>query len=264
MIKIAINGVSGRMGRMILALIREETNIAVAAGTEHAKHADIGIDLGTLIGKKNTGIKVSDGISSPVDAMIDFSLPESTMALLEKCRANKTPLVIGTTGFSKDQIAEIECAAKEIAIVFSPNMSVGVNVLFSLVRRAAAILGEDYDAEIVETHHRFKVDAPSGTAANLVKMIVEGRGIEKPDVSYGRHGNPCKRKSGEIGVHAVRSGDTVGEHRVFLSTLGETLEIAHRANNRDGFARGALLAARFVVSKKAGLYTMGDVLGLSD
>ena len=264
MINIAINGVSGRMGRMILSLVQDAADIAVVAGVEHAGHPELGADLGSLIGKKDLGTAVTETINVPVDVVIDFSLPQGTMATLARCCADKTSLVIGTTGFDAKQIAEIGRAAGEIAVVFSPNMSVGVNVLFALVRRAAGVLGADYDAEIVETHHRFKADAPSGTAANLVKMIAEGRGEATPDVVYGRHGNPCKRKPGEIGVHAVRSGDTVGDHRVFFSALGETVEIAHRANTREGFARGALLAARFVVGKKPGLYTMHDVLGLDD
>ena len=262
MISVAINGVCGRMGRMILRLAFDDPEVMVAVGLEHASHPDIGKDLGRIAGGDAYGIAASDKIEQTVDVLIDFSSPEGTMNHLDACAGQKIAIVTGTTGLTEGQMERIRETAGKIGIVQAPNMAVGVNVLFSLVRGAAGLLGEKFDAEIVETHHRFKADAPSGTAKQLVRMIADGRNIETPKVVYGREGRPGQRPPGEIGVHAVRAGDIVGEHRVIFSTLGESLEIIHHAHNREGFARGAIRAAKFIAGKKPGLYSMSDVLGL--
>ncbi len=263
MIKIAVNGVCGRMGRLVLSLAADDPEMEVVAGLEHKGHVDIGQDLGSLIGRKDWGIPVSTAASEAADVLIDFSLPPGTIAQTERCLEHETAMVIGTTGFSPEQVETIKAAAKDIAIVFSPNMSIGVNVLFALVRKAASLLDAGYDAEIVELHHRFKADSPSGTAKKLVDMILEGRQTKSPQIVFGRHGRTGERKSGEIGVHAVRAGDIVGEHRTIFSTIGETIEISHRAHSREGFALGAIEAARFAAGGKPGLYSMADVLGIS-
>ena len=263
MIKIAVNGVCGRMGRMILGLAFQDEEIEVAAGLEHPGHGDLGVDLGTLAGGGETGVKVTQSIKENIDVLIDFTTPDATMNALWTCPESNTALVIGTTGHSREQHAAIEDAAKMIPIVLAPNMSVGVNVMFELTRRAAELLDDRYDVEIVEAHHRFKKDAPSGTAKRLVEIVAEGRGAKKPAVVCGREGMGGGRKPGEIGVHAVRAGDIVGDHTVTFTTLGERLEITHRAHSREGFARGALLAAKFIAGKPPGLYTMHDVLGIT-
>jgi 4-hydroxy-tetrahydrodipicolinate reductase len=264
MISVGINGVCGRMGRTILAVALDDPKLKVAAGLEGARHPDIGKDLGTLVGRAKCGIAVGNEIDVPLDVLLDFSSPAATMERLKTCARKKIAMVIGTTGLSAAQIKAVRAAARKTPIVFAPNMAVGVNVMFALVRNAAGLLGGGYDAEIVEAHHRFKKDAPSGTAKNLVEMIKKGRGDAGAKIVFGREGMTGERGAGEIGVHSIRAGDIVGEHTTIFSTLGETLEITHRAHGREGFARGAILAAKFAAGKKTGLYTMADVLGLKN
>lgn len=262
MISIAINGMCGRMGRLILQTGFNDPEIMVAVGIDNPDNPDFGKDLGTLAGQEAYGIAVGTTIEQPVDVLIDFSSPEGTMACLDVCVKESTAMVTGTTGFTDAQIEKIRGAAHKIPLVLAPNMATGVNVMFSLVRRAAELLDAEFDAEIIETHHRFKKDAPSGTAKKLVEMIALGRKTDSPDVTFGRKDDTGERRPGEIGVHSVRAGDIVGEHRVVFSTLGESIEICHRAHSRRGFARGAIRAAKFIAGKKPGLYTMFDVLGL--
>ena len=195
--------------------------------------------------------------------MIDFSLPAGTMRRLDTCVEREIPMVIGTTGLDDHQTGKVRAASKIIPIVFAPNMSIGVNLLFSIVGSVARALGEDYDVEIVETHHRFKKDAPSGTALKLAEAIAEATGRDlKKDARYGRRGAVGERASSEIGIHAVRGGDVVGEHTVTFATLGERVELTHKAGSRETFARGALRAAKFLLTQKPALYSMLDVLGL--
>lgn len=193
--------------------------------------------------------------------MIDFSTPQGTQNALKICLQRRIPLVVATTGHSATQRAEIESAAHEIALLMSPNMSLTVNVLFELVARAAGMLaGRDYDVEIIERHHRYKKDAPSGTALHFARLVQQAMG--QTHLRHGREGLVGERTKGEIGLHALRVGDSVGEHTVIFSTLGETLELSHKGHSRDSYARGALLAARFLARQRPGRYDMRDVLGL--
>lgn len=260
---IAINGASGRMGRRIVELARQDTNLHIGAALEGPAHPDIGKDIGTLVGIGDVGVPLTCTlpIQQRVDVVIDFSLPEGTMAILPTCVERVIPLVVATTGHSTSQTEEIEAAAHHTAILMAPNMSLVVNVLFKLVREAADILRDkDFDVEIIERHHRYKKDSPSGTALHFARIIQEALG--DLDLRHGRHGLIGERPGNEIGMHAVRGGDNVGEHTIVFSTLGETMELVHKGYSRDAYARGAILAAKFLANRPAGRYTMNDVLGL--
>lgn len=262
MTKIAITGAAGRMGRRIAALAIESEQFDIVAALEAAGSQLIGQDVGELAGAGRFGVKVTAGLEQTPQVVIDFSTPEASLALLETCRQKGVGIVIGTTGFTPSQQAAIADAAASIPVVFSANMSVGVNVLLKIVAETAKALGGDYDIEIAETHHRFKKDAPSGTALALAKSICAALGKDAGETMvYGR-GGQCPRKPGEIGMHALRVGDTIGEHSVYFGNLGETITISHSAHTRDTFARGALRAAAWLAGKKPGLYSMADVLGL--
>jgi 4-hydroxy-tetrahydrodipicolinate reductase len=250
------------MGRRLAAVAIESQRFDIVAALEHRDSAEIGRDVGELAGTGTFGVKVSAELAGPCDVLIDFSLPEGTLQWLDACRRRGAAMVTGTTGLTQSQQAEIADAASVIPIVRAANMSVGVNVLLKIVGQVARALGEDYDVEIAETHHRFKADAPSGTAVALAKAICAATGREYGEcVTLGR-GGQCPRAAGEIGIHAVRLGDTVGEHEVSFGTLGETVTLRHAAHTRDTFATGALRAAEWVVGRPAGLYSMQAVLGL--
>lgn len=264
MIKIIICGAAGRMGKRIILCAGAGRDLQVVGAVERAGHPDIGKDAGLVSGGEELGVRITSDLMAVVEAgevVIDFSAPaavEKNIALVVKARK---ALVIGTTGLSEEQARRVEEAGGRVACVFSPNMSVGVNLLFRLAEEAARFLGDDYDVEIVEAHHRFKKDAPSGTAAQLAKLIARSLGRDLDKVSrYGRKGETGERTAAEIGIHSVRAGDIVGDHTVIFSNLGERLELTHRAHSRDTFARGALRAARFAASAPPGLYTMADVL----
>jgi 4-hydroxy-tetrahydrodipicolinate reductase len=262
MIKIAINGANGRMGRRVAALAIESGQFDIVAALEAAGNDSLGRDIGELAGLESLGVNVTAELTARPDALIDFSTPAGTLAALAACRKARSAMVIGTTGLTDSQRAEIAEAAKDIAIVASPNMSVGVNVLLKIVAEIAKALGPNYDVEIAETHHRFKADAPSGTAIALARSICAALGKEYDQAAvFGRSGQ-APRKSGQIGLHALRVGDTVGEHVVHFGNLGETITIGHSAHTRDTFARGALRAAAWLIGQKPGLYSMADVLGL--
>jgi 4-hydroxy-tetrahydrodipicolinate reductase len=262
MMKIAITGAAGRMGRRIAALAIESEQFDIVSAMEAPGSPDIGRDIGELAGMGAFGVKVGKDLQARPDVVIDFSLPEGTMHWLDICRARGVAMVIGTTGLTASQQAAIADAAGGIPIVHSANMSVGVNLLLKVAAQVACALGEDYDIDISETHHRFKKDAPSGTALAMARSICSALGKDFGDtVVYGRAG-PCQRKKGEIGVHALRVGDTVGEHTVHFGNLGETISLSHSAHTRDTFVRGALRAAQWLVGRKPGLYGMADVLGL--
>ena len=260
MIKIAIAGAAGRMGRRIAALAIESEQFDIVAALEMPGHPAIGQDMGELAGVGRFGVKVADAMEGRPDVLIDFTLPEGTMHWLDVCRGQKVPLVIGTTGLTESQQAAVADAAAIVPIVHAANMSVGVNLLLKIVAEVAAALGADYDIEIAETHHRFKKDAPSGTAIALAKSICEALGKDYGQVAVLGRGGQCPRPKGEIGLHALRVGDTVGEHAVYFGNLGETITIAHSAHTRDTFARGALRAAQWIVARQSGLYNMQDVL----
>ncbi len=262
MIRIAITGTAGRMGRRIAALAIESEQFDIVSALETRGHEALGKDVGDLAGVGTFGLKVTDTLQDAPEVLIDFSQPEGTLRWLEACRQVETAMVIGTTGLTDSQRAAVADSAGTIPIVQAANMSVGVNVLLKAVAQVASALGDDYDIEIAETHHRFKKDAPSGTALALVRAICEATGKDPGEtIVHGRAGQ-CPRKPGEIGIHALRVGDTVGEHAVHFGNLGETVTISHSAHTRDTFARGALRAARWVADKKPGLYAMADVLGL--
>jgi 4-hydroxy-tetrahydrodipicolinate reductase len=268
------------MGKRIIALAVEEGQFDIAGAVEKAGHPDIGKDAGVLAGVQQLNVKIAgdftDSTSSPqagkADAVIDFSLPEAAERTLDYCVKNKTGLVLGTTGLSDSQRRKIESASSEVPIVCATNMSVGMNMLFNLVGKVGSMLGDDYDIEIVESHHRFKKDAPSGSALTLAENIAKATGKKFPDcLTYGRSPGSPGREKGKIGIHSIRAGDIVGIHSVIFSTLGETITLNHTAHSRDTFARGALRAAGWLISpstslgtnrKKPGLYSMADVLGL--
>ena len=267
MTKILIIGAGGRMGRRIAALAIESELFDVVGGVEFPGSDLIGRDIGELSGVGKFGIDVTvnlDHITTDnlPDVAIDFSLPEGTMHWVPICRRKQIAMVIGTTGLTESQQVEIADTSSEIPIVFAGNFSMGINLLTKLVTQAAKTLGEDYDVEVSETHHRFKKDAPSGTAIMLAKAACEGLGSDYGEVvTHGRGGHQ-PRKPGEIGMHALRLGDTVGEHSVYFGNLGETITFSHSAHTRDTFVCGALRAVTWVAGKKPGLYNMCDVLGL--
>ncbi len=239
--KIAINGACGRMGLTVGKLAAAGREFPIAEALEGAGFAGLGRDYGTFLGIDPIGVKVSHELAGRADSVIDFSTPDASLDRLAECAKRKTPMVVGTTGFTDAQKKQIAAAAKKLPILLSSNMSVGVNVLFRLAGDVAKLLGPDYDLDIVETHHRFKKDAPSGTAKTLADVIATATG----------------RK---VNVVSVRSGDVVGEHRVIFGSLGDSIEITHRASSRDIFAKGALRAAQWIANAKPGLYSMQDVL----
>lgn len=265
MVKITVNGALGRMGTRILNLASRSKDFKIVGAFEPYKSMHLGKELGILLGLGfSLGVKVevlSAQALKPADVMIDFSSPEGVHESLKTAVMSKTGLVVGTTGVSAQGIAEIKKASKKIAVLFSPNMSVGANFLFEIARLAAAKLGSGYDIEIIEAHHRLKKDAPSGTAIKIAQVIAEAKGWDLKKVArYGRVGITGERSSDELGIHVIRGGDIVGEHTVMYSGPGETIELKHTALSRDAFARGALVAALFLSKKKTGLYSMSDVL----
>jgi 4-hydroxy-tetrahydrodipicolinate reductase len=262
--KLIINGAAGRMGRRILASAIDAQHFAIIAAIEKKSHPDIGKDVGLLAGIGPLNTELSWEYPPDADVVIDFSLPDAIESSLDYCLKNTTALVLGTTGLTDSQQQNLRAASKSIGIVQASNMSLGMNLLFKLVGEVASTLGDDYDIEIVERHHRFKKDAPSGTALTLAKNIADATGRNWPDCAvYGREGKEALRSKGNIGIHAVRAGDTAGEHSIIFGTLGETVTLSHTAHSRDTFARGALRAAEWLIGKKPGLYSMADVLGIS-
>ncbi len=260
---IGINGACGRMGQRLVHLAREDPALTLGAALEAPAHPQQGRDVGEVCGLGPVGVPVRHGITPEMrlEVVIDFSVPEGTLALLPQCVAHRVPLVVATTGFTAEQRREVEAAAHEIAVLQSPNMSLVVNVLFKLVREAGtALRGKGFDVEIIERHHRFKKDSPSGTALHFARVVQEVMG--QTELRHGREGLVGERPAQEIGIHAVRAGDNVGEHTIIFSALGETMELVHRSSSRDSYARGALEAAKFLAGQPAGRYTMNDVLGL--
>ena len=266
-VDIVVAGAAGRMGHRIVACLAGLPDLRLVAALEAPGHAAIGRDAGELAGVGKAGVSVGADAAAEITrdrVLIEFSVPEASLAHLKLVAQNGARAVIGTTGFSAVQRAEIGELAKRAAIVLSPNMSVATNVAFKLLATMAKALGDDYDIEITEIHHRFKKDAPSGTALRMAEVVAEALGRDLDQVAvYGRQGLPGERTRPEIGILSLRSGDVVGEHTVSFGTLGERLELVHRAHNRDTYARGALRAARFIAARPPGLYSMADVLGLA-
>lgn len=260
---IAVNGACGRMGQRIIQLAHEDKDLTIGAALETAAHPRQGQDIGTIAGLGPLGIPLSAELplDKGVQVVIDFSQPEGTMTVLPVCVQRRLPLVVATTGHTPAQKQAIEAAAQHTAILMAPNMSLSVNVLMKLVRQAAAVLKDKgFDVEILERHHRFKRDSPSGTALQFARVVQEAMG--QTELRHGREGLVGERPPTEIGIHAIRVGDNVGEHTILFSTLGETLELTHRAHARDCYVRGALQAAKFLAGRSVGRYTMDDVLGL--
>jgi 4-hydroxy-tetrahydrodipicolinate reductase len=259
-LKVGMNGAMGRMGQVIsrLLIANPDTELAAAIDTEGPS---TGKDYGLVLGAEEIGLSLVTDIPEGLDAIIDFSSPEGTKKCLDSCVASGTALVIGTTGLNDGHKDQIEEAAGTIAVLQATNMSVGVNTLLKFLPEIAAALGDAYDVEIVETHHRFKKDAPSGTALTLAETIARGldRNLDD-DAVYGREGMVGERTVREIGVHAVRGGDLVGEHEVYFHGLGESIVVTHSARSRETFGRGAVRAAEELAKKEPGLYTMADVL----
>ncbi|NKB49252.1 MAG: 4-hydroxy-tetrahydrodipicolinate reductase [Alphaproteobacteria bacterium] len=265
--RIGVVGASGRMGRMVVSLVAGAGDCTLAGATEAPGSEFLGADAGTLAGVGDTGVLLTGDTAAMfagVDAVIDFTVPAATQAHAQLAADAGCALIAGTTGMEDSHRAALAAAAEAVPIVWAPNMSAGVNLLFAVTQQVARALGEDFDIEIVEMHHRHKIDAPSGTALGLGQAAAAGREVDFDAVkTLSREGITGERKSGDIGFATLRGGDVVGEHSVIFAGAGERIELSHRATDRAIFARGAVRAALWTAGKPAGLYTMNDVLGLS-
>ncbi|MBI4682908.1 MAG: 4-hydroxy-tetrahydrodipicolinate reductase [Nitrospirae bacterium] len=266
MLNLIVSGASGKMGCRIITLSRDIDGLKLVGALERSDHKDLGKDIGHVIGIGATGVIITDNVtatSEKGDVLVDFSSPSATISCLKSLSSKPVPVVIGTTGFSKDEVEYIKLYAQNTPCVFAPNMSVGVNLLLKVLEDIAKVTGDDYDVEIIEAHHRLKKDAPSGTAMKMAQVLASAlnRNLEDAAV-YARHGLIGERTRKEIGIQTVRAGDIVGEHTVLFGGLGERIEITHKASSRDTFARGALKAAQWIYKQTPGLYDMQDVLGL--
>ncbi len=266
MINAIVAGAAGRMGQRIIHMIAQQDEVTLSGAFERLDHPSINKDAGSTAGLGELGIKIAGSLEAVVhqgDVLIDFTTPDSTIEHMRLAAARKLPMVIGTTGMTDSALKELKLLSREIPCVFAPNMSMGVNVMFKIAADMARILGKDYDMEILETHHRQKVDAPSGTAVRLAEIMADSVGWDLNDVGvFERKGLIGKRSRREIGIQTWRAGDIVGEHTVMFGGIGERLELTHRAHNRDNFARGAVRAAVWLMDQPEGLYDMQDVLGL--
>lgn len=266
MTRIAIMGAAGRMGRNLIDAVLQQEGVTLAAGILEPGSSLLGADLGELAGKGKLGVQAVSTVESVLDqfdVLIDFTAPEVTVANAALCAAHGKKLVVGTTGLSAEQKQALQQAAQQTAIMFAPNMSVGVNLCFKLLELAAQVLGDDYDVEIVEAHHRHKVDSPSGTALRMGEVVADALGRDLASCAvYGREGQVGARPAKEIGFATVRAGDVVGDHTVIFATEGERVEITHKASSRMTFAKGAVRAALWLQQKQQGLFDMQDVLGL--
>ena len=266
MVRVAVCGAAGRMGKTILEVCRDTDGVEIGAAIEHPESPMLGMDAGNVagIGKQNVNI-VEDinSVADDFDVLIDFTFADATINNLKKCQAAGKRMVIGTTGLTDAQKAEIRSVSEDCALVFAPNMSIGVNLCFKLIELAAQIIGEDSDIEIIEAHHNQKKDAPSGTAVRMGEIIADGLDRDLKECAvYGRQGIGDVRGKKTIGFETIRAGDIVGEHTVMFASAGERVEITHKASNRKTFASGAVRAALWLMKKENGLYDMQDVLGL--
>lgn len=264
--RVAVAGASGRMGRMLIEAIRESDDCVLAGALDVPASPAIGSDATAFLGHAS-GVAITADIATGLqnaDVLIDFTRPEGTLAHLAVCAERGVKAVIGTTGFNDEQKAEIEAFAKRTAIVMAPNMSVGVNVTLKLLQMAAKALSEGYDIEIIEAHHRHKVDAPSGTALKMGEVIAEALGRNLKDCAvFAREGVTGERDPSSIGFSAIRGGDIVGDHTVLFAGVGERIEISHKSSNRSGYAQGSLRAVQFLTNHPTGMFDMFDVLGLN-
>jgi 4-hydroxy-tetrahydrodipicolinate reductase len=262
-LRIAVNGAAGRMGQRVIALAHADPELTVTAALESAGHPRIGEDAGEAAGIGRIGVPVTAELGAPPDVVIDFSTPDGAVRIAQVCAQRQIPIVVATTGLNDAQRLEVASAAQLTPLLIAPSMSLAVNLAMKLVREAARGLkglSTGVDVEIVERHHRFKEDAPSGTALQFGRIVAEEMG--QSEHRHGREGRVGARPRSEIGYHAVRTGDNVGEHQIIFGMLGETLEVYVRGHTRDSYAHGALAAAKYVAARPAGLYSMSDVLGL--
>lgn len=262
MTSIAITGSAGRMGQRLVALARAAGTFQLLGAIERPDHPMLARDAGEVAGVGPVGTPITFDLRPTPEVLIDFTSPSSTRHWLKTCRDRGIAMLIGTTGLQAADHAAIDRAAADVPILQAPNMSLGVNVLFQIAAEVAKLLGDDYDIEIIEAHHRFKKDAPSGTALGLADAIIAATNKTRDSLVYGRHGDDIQRRRGEIGMHSLRIGDEVGRHTASFASLGERLELTHVATNRDTFVHGALRAAQWLASQRPGRYTMADVLGL--
>jgi 4-hydroxy-tetrahydrodipicolinate reductase len=266
MINVIITGAAGRMGCRLVALIKDSTTLTLAGAIEGKGHHAIGDDAGETAGCGRAGIAITDDFAAVLErgeVVVDFSSPEATLHHLAAAARYQRAMVVGTTGFSALHLEELKSLACQIPCVLSPNMSVGVNLIYKVISEMAKTLGDDYDIEVIEAHHRLKKDAPSGTALKIAEVLAKAvsRDLDQVGV-YTRKGVIGERKKGEIGIQTIRAGDIVGDHTILFGGMGERIEVTHRASSRDTFANGALRAARWVVRQPPGLYDMMDVLKL--
>lgn len=268
MVRIAIAGAAGRMGRNLVKATHLNPNAQVGAGSERPESSLVGVDIGELCGEGQFSVALVDDLSkviSQFDVIVDFTAPSSTLANIELCKSHGKKIVIGTTGFSEEEKQLIDQAAKEISIVMAPNYSVGVNLMFKLLEKAAKVMGDYCDIEVIEAHHRHKVDAPSGTALGMGEAIAGAMGNKLSDVAvYAREGITGERTKDEIGFATIRAGDIIGEHTAMFADIGERVEITHKATDRMTFANGAIKAAVWLETQPSGFYSMQDVLGLNE
>jgi 4-hydroxy-tetrahydrodipicolinate reductase len=268
MVRIAIAGAAGRMGRNLVKATHHNSQSAVGAASERPESSLVGVDVGELCGEGHFDIALVDNLEKAIsefDVIIDFTVPKSTLSNIELCKQHNKKIVIGTTGFSEQEKAIIDAASKTVPIVMAPNYSVGVNLVFKLLEKAAKVMGDYCDVEVVEAHHRHKIDAPSGTAIGMGEAIAGAMGNKLSDVAvYAREGITGERTKDEIGFATIRAGDIIGEHTAMFADIGERVEITHKATDRMTFANGAAKAAIWLDGKQAGFYTMTDVLGLNE
>jgi len=266
MVDAIVCGAAGRMGMRLVSLIEADPEMRLAGAIEAPGHPAIGRDAGEVAGVGPIGVALVEELAACMDGaqvVIDFTVPDAAVRHAREAAGKGLAVVIGTTGLAEQQREDIAAAARSIPCLVAPNMSLGINVMYRLLRDAATLLGDEYDVEVVEAHHHFKKDAPSGTALRMGEVLAEALGRPLADVAvFGRHGLVGERPAKEIGLHAIRAGDIVGEHTVIFGGMGERLEIVHRAQSRDNFARGALRAAKWIVQQASGLYDMQDMLGL--
>ena len=262
--RIAISGAGGKMGRALLRIVNGSQRFELSGAVESPKSHLVGIDAGKLISIDNVGIEVQPSLKNVTDrfdVLVDFSTPQATLENVRTCIDLGVPIVIGTTGFKKYDEEEIFISSKKIPICMAANYSAALNLCFELVERATQVLGDDADIEIIEAHHKEKVDAPSGTALALGKLIADGLGQDFGEIAeYGRHGNSGPREPNAIGFSVIRAGDIVGEHKVMFALDGESIEVSHRASSREAFSLGALRAARWIIGREPALYSMRDVI----
>ena len=264
--KVIVCGGCGKMASIIARNVYTDNNLKLVGIVEALNFPSLGNDWGNFMGLGSVDIKIESNLEDIIDksdVVVDFTNPEATMEHLKICLEHKKALVVGTTGLSEKEVLEIEEASSNIPVVFSPNMSLGVNLLFELVRKVSMVLDDEYDVEIIETHHRYKKDAPSGTAKKIAEIIAHEKKVSlDKNAVYGRHGNDCQRKKSEIGIHAVRAGNISGEHTIIFNSSGERLELTHRAYSREAFAQGTIKAIYFIANQQKGLFNMKEVLDL--